>query len=195
MLLIGFTGVARSWGSPSMLAGEYTLMLSMLGSFTAILCDLPFPICLSGVTGTVAPRGSSGTLFGTGGVGIFQWFCVCGDSPPRKVGLLLELHQLFIRVPVRLSISGCRRRKSLRAACDIGIGSETPMMAPSRLLTRECEENLEGGELAAEGDLCLGFPRQMTPNNASNAPANIPGKKPAATAAPGKRVHCAVTGG
>src|SRR5437667_9741086 len=127
----------------------------MLGSFTAALCDLPLPICFSGVTGRVVPRGSSGTLFGTGGVGIFQWFCVRGASPPRNVGLLLELHQLFIRVPVRLTISGCRRRKSVRAACDKGIGSETSMIAPSRLLTRACEENLEGGELAAEG--YLGF--------------------------------------
>jgi hypothetical protein len=54
---------------------------------------------------------------------------------------------------------------------------------------------LEGGELAAEGYLCFDFPRQITPSNASNAPANIPGKKPAATAAPGKRGHCAVAGG
>jgi hypothetical protein len=63
------------------------------------------------------------------------------------------------------------------------------MMAPSLLLPRYCEENLEGGELAIEDDLCLDLPRQITPSNASNAPANMPGKKPAATAAPGKRVH------
>jgi hypothetical protein len=54
---------------------------------------------------------------------------------------------------------------------------------------------LDGGELAAEDDRRRELPRQITPSNASNAPANMPGKKPAAIAAPGKRVHRAAIGG
>ena len=34
----------------------------------------------------------------------------------------------------------------------------------------------------------------MTPSKANSAPANMPGKKPAATAAAGKRLHWAVIG-
>lgn len=110
------------------------------------------------------------------------------------MGLLLELNQLFILVLVRPSISGSRRKKSVRADWDIGMGSETPMIAPSRLRPRKCEVNLDVGDFVLESELCRPLPRQITPRRARSAPASMPGKKPAATAAPGKRSQCAVIG-
>jgi hypothetical protein len=87
-------------------------------------------ICEGGVTGTVLPKLLRGMLFGTGGVGIFQWLTgLRGDtlpSPSPNVGDL-ELNQLLARFALFLSITvGCRRRKSVLTPWGWGIGSDMP---------------------------------------------------------------------
>jgi hypothetical protein len=82
----------------------------------------------------VLPKVVRGMLLGTGGVGIFQWLTgLRGDTfslPSPNVGDL-ELNQLLARVALFLSITdGCRRRKSVRAPWDMGIGSDMPVMVP-----------------------------------------------------------------
>ncbi len=72
-------------------------MLSVLGSRAREAAE--GRICEGGVTGTVFPSVVRGTLLGTGGVGIFQWFIgLSGDCfllPSPNVGDGLELNQLF----------------------------------------------------------------------------------------------------
>lgn len=86
--------------------GEYTVMLAVLDCR-----DTSSLTCLSGVTGTSAPAISRGTLFGTGGVGIFQL------SFEASRGLLFEKKDFALVV--------VRPKKSDRALCaSRGIGSE-----------------------------------------------------------------------
>lgn len=114
-------------------------MLSLLGSLARDGAE--GRIWEGGVTGTVLPRGLAGILFGTGGVGIFQWFTgFRGDlfslSSP-KVGEDLELNQVLARLAPSLSMAeGCLRRKSVLAPFCIGIGSEMPVMVPSAVRPR-----------------------------------------------------------
>ncbi len=67
-------------------------------------------------------------------------------------------------------------------------------MAPSLLRPRKWEENFNVGDLVVDAESRRRLPIHITPSKASSAPANMPGKNPAATAAPGKRLHCAVIG-
>lgn len=108
-------------------------MLSVLGS--RVMEAAEGRICEGGVTGTILPIFVSGMLLGTGGVGIFQWLIGFSGEvlslPWPNVGDDLELNQLLARVaPVRSIMLGCRRRKSVLTPCEMGIGSDIPVMVP-----------------------------------------------------------------
>ena len=101
-------------------AGEYTLMLSELGSRRAPLESR----CLSGVTGIVRPYGSAGMLLRSGGVGIFQLPPVGTNTSLLDLGELSRPNSDLARVVVR-------RMKSVLVFCAVmGIGSEMPRMVP-----------------------------------------------------------------
>lgn len=168
-------------------------MLSVLGSRTT-----DGRICEGGVTGTVLPSVARGMLSGTGGVGIFQWLTGLSDeaffsSPSPNVGEDLEPNQLLaLCAPLRSIALGCRRRKSVLGTCEMGIGSEMPVMPPCAPRPRLCElecliDDQPDPFECGRSSRVLCRPRQMTAMSAVRAPASMPGKNPTATAAPGKR--------
>jgi hypothetical protein len=171
-------------------------MLSVLGSRASEAAE--GRICEGGVTGTVLPKLLRGMLFGTGGVGIFQWLTGFRGEPlsfPSPNVGDLELNQLLARLALFFSITvGCRRRKSVLTPWACGIGSDMPGM----VLFAVCPRLFELGYLIDDqpepfevGRSSRGWrrPRQTTAITAIRAPASIPGKNPTATAPPGKRGH------
>ncbi len=175
-------------------------MLSVLGSRASEAAE--GRICDGGVTGTVFPKIVIGMLLGTGGVGIFQWFIgLSGDTFSLRglnVGDDLELNQLFaLEAPFLIITLGCRRRKSVLTPCDIGIGSDMPVIVPVPVRPRLYEfeylsedqlESFEWGRSSFERRR----PRNITAMTAIKAPTNMPGKNPTATAPPGNRGHSGV---
>jgi hypothetical protein len=119
-----------------MFGGEYTLMLSVLGSRAPSL-----PVCCGGVTGSSRAAGMAGT---GGGDALFHW----GLAAVELLWLLFApIKMLFTRVPVlrildfgRETLPGPgyrplnfrRSRKSVRKEplSSSGMGSDIPIMAP-----------------------------------------------------------------